>query len=87
MLGLLQKGDLRRNWLESTCRPAVQNAGICGLLIAWASGFNVGALTIRIGVWGAHYTIIIIWNPQISIGNYSVPYIIGFWGLSMDPKP
>ena len=30
---------------------------------------DVGAFIIRLGFWG-HYTIIIIRNPQNSIGNY-----------------
>ena len=33
----------------------------------------IGALIIRIGVFGAHYTIIVIRNPQNSIGNYLGP--------------
>ena len=32
--------------------------------------FNIGALIIRIGFWGAYHTIVIIRNPQNSIGNY-----------------
>ena len=35
---------------------------------------NIGALIIRIG-FGAHYTIIILRNPQNSIGNYLGGYI------------
>ena len=35
---------------------------------------NTGALITRIyRVWGAHYTMIIIRNPQNSIGNFSGP--------------
>ena len=35
---------------------------------------NIGASIIRIG-FGAHYTIVMIRNPQNSIGTYSGPYI------------
>ena len=36
---------------------------------------NIGALMIRIGVWGVCYAIIRLRNHQNSIGNYFCPYI------------
>ena len=38
---------------------------------------NIGPLIIRIGLWGplSHYTIIMIRNPQNSIGKYEGPYM------------
>ena len=36
---------------------------------------NIKALIIRIGFWGPLYCIIIVRNPQNSIGNYLGPYI------------
>ena len=39
--------------------------------------FNIGALIIRIG-FGAHYIIVMVRNPQNSIGKYLGPYIMQF---------
>ena len=36
---------------------------------------NVGALIIGLGFWGIYHTLIIIRNPQNSIGNYLGPHI------------
>ena len=50
--------------------PLPQNGGSYD----YDADINIGALMIRIGCWG-YYTIVMMRNPQSSIGNSLGPYI------------
>ena len=59
------------SWQPSPCQTPYRILDTCSF-----DRRNIAALLIRKGFFWAHYTIIIIRNPQNSIGNYKAPKVL-----------